>query len=178
MFCSLLYLTPYRIFTYFLNFAACPCVLMRCFHLCANYGFSFVTEIVSKVRIYLQSFWSLLPFVMVFSIIQLLMCPCELKMRVFEMTRLSTTCPPLPVPAHPSHAPSSMAVAFKLSLNIPVRRPQCFLDPLSYAETLGHPAICIASNNTPLSQSKRLSTILDVGPSTCRSVRPRSQRAV
>ena len=87
------------------------------------------------------------------------------------MMRLSTTCPPLPVPAHLSHAPSSMAASSKLPLNIPVGRPQCSLDVLSYSECLGHPSMYSASSDTQLSQSKRLSTI-------CRSVGPRSQRTV
>ena len=99
-------------------------------------------------------------------------------MCAFETMRLSTTCPPLPVPAHPSQAPSSMAASFKLSRNIPVGRTQCSLDVLSYAECLGHLSICSASSDTQLSQSKRLSTILDAGPSTCRSVGPRSQSTV
>ena len=99
-------------------------------------------------------------------------------MCAFEMTRLTSTCPPRPVPAHPSHAPSSKAASFKPSLNVPMGRPQCSLDALSYAECLGHPPICSASCDTQLSQSKLLSTILDAGPSTCRSVGPRSQRTV
>ena len=49
VFFSTLYLTPYRIFSYFRNFAACPCVLIRCFHQCAHFFFGIVTVIVSKV---------------------------------------------------------------------------------------------------------------------------------
>ena len=49
VFYSMLYLTSYILFSYFLNFSAFPCALTRRFHLCANFCYGFLTEIVSKV---------------------------------------------------------------------------------------------------------------------------------
>ena len=44
-----LYLISYIHFSYFLNFSAFPCALIRRFYVCANFCFGFLTEIVSKV---------------------------------------------------------------------------------------------------------------------------------